>query len=274
MKTCLPLFLALTIAALGCKSKPDKQREDNTYAVVVGPPQEIPADWPMTREQYLLIGYNAYERALDSKALELAGLHSRKEIVEFAYEVLKMDLSPIERDMIESSGRAAQRGAYTLLSYYGSIEDAQKLFDAVKAIDGKVVDQNLDGQHTVYIKMVEALGYFLMRDHFMPQRERTLMQEIDDYLYQCSEISRDSCWDYEGRPEAIGSLMLAAIDGIERSCSDRVKARAKAQTAYPEGSITHQFGKSALEEIARIEDLADKIRKQLPPVLSESEIDR
>ncbi len=274
MKTCLPLFLALTIAALGCKSKPDEQREDNAYAMMAVPPEKVPADWPMTREQYMILGYDTPEHALDSKELEKAGLHSRKEIVGFAYKVLEMDLSPIARDMISSSGIAAQMGAYELLGYYGSIEDAQKLFESVKAIDGKTARENLDGKQYLYWKMVESLGYYLMRDHLMPQKDRTLMQEIEDFLYRCSDIEQISCWDYESRPKVIDALTLHAIEAISLGSSERMHLRAKKYVTYPQDSIYHLYGSIELENLAWVEERAEKIKRQLPPMLPESEIDR
>ena len=63
-------------------------------------PAHIPEDWPLTREEYALVGYTTEELALDRKVLEAAGLHSRKDIVDFANRVLERDVSPISRDRL------------------------------------------------------------------------------------------------------------------------------------------------------------------------------
>ncbi len=276
MKTSLILLTAAAIAAAGCQSKTKKTppRESEDVAQILGTPKKIPDDWPLTREEHDLLTRNAKTGALDPKKLERAGLHSRKEIVDFAYRVLQMDLAPIARDMMSTAYYLVPLGAYTLLGYYGSLEDAAAQFEAVKAIDGKAVAEGRTPESRKFESMVETLGYYLMRDHLMPQKDRRLMMEIEDYLYRCSELNAPSCWPYEGMETSNDELRINAFDAVAYGCSDRAKTRAKKYTAQNEGSIYYAFGEDALKDMARIESMREKLLKQLPPVLPESENER
>ena len=185
-----------------------------------------------------------------------------------------MDLAPVARDMTSNINYLVPLGAYTLLGYYGSLEDAAAQFEAVKAIDGEKVQKMSEAESDRLRPMIETLGYYLMRDHLMPQKDRRLMVEIEDYLYRCSAIESDSCWPYEGSNEVYDHLQSNAFYAVAYGCSDRTRARAKKYTTDTKGSIYEYYGRKALEEMARIEGMREKLLKQLPPVLSESESER
>ncbi len=276
MKPAILLLTAAALAAAGCQSKTQNvaPSETGSWGKVIPTPAVIPEDWPISREEYYLLTSDSQNRALDPQELQRAGLHSRKEIVDFAHRVLQMDLAPVARDMTSNINYLVPLGAYTLLGYYGSLEDAAAQFEAVKAIDGKAVAEGRTPESRKFEPMVETLGYYLMRDHLMPQKDRRLMVEIEDYLYRCSELNAPPCWPYEGMETSNDELRINAFDAVAYGCSDRAKTRAKKYTAQNEGSIYYAFGEDALKDMARIESMRDKLLKQLPPVLPESESER
>ncbi len=276
MKPAILLLTAAALAAAGCRTKPQTPapKASDAAAQILGTPKKIPDDWPLTREEHDLLTRNAKSGALDPKKLARAGLHSRKEIVDFAYRVLQMDLAPIARDMMSTAYYLVPLGAYTLLGYYGSLEDAAAQFEAVKAIDGQAVAEGRTPESRKFESMVETLGYYLMRDHFMPQKDRRLMMEIEDYLYRCSELNAPSCWPYEGMETSNDELRDGAFEAISYGCGERAKARAKKYAAEVEGCIYFVFGKDALEEMARVEGMQEKVVRQLPPVLPAMESER
>ena len=274
MKTALILPIAL-ILLTGCKSNSNQQESENRpVAAILGSPEIVPEDWPITKEEHDFLTYGLRMNALDSKALQSIGLHTRKEIVEFAYRVLEIDLDPIARTMNDDVYWLVPYGAYVLLSHYGSLEDAQKHFDAVRILDGQFSEQYHSPKGARARPMIETLGYYLMRDHFMPQKNRSLMAELEDYLYKCSEANAPSCWPYEGMPGTNNGLRVAALEAMSYSCSERAKQRAKMDTSDAQESVKKTYGTILLRKMESIEQNAAMIRRQLPPVLPEAEIDR
>ncbi len=274
----LRLLLCILIASFtaSCKSKPksEPQPEVTYMADREAPPQQVPDDWPITKEQYELIGWDTASKLLDPQAIEAAGFHSRKEIVEFAYRLLKMDYTPIARVMGERFEGEDRGAAYEILGHYGSLEDAKKHFDAVKAIDAGDYEKS-SAQHQILTDyMVRSLGYYLMRDHFLPQEDRDLMIEIEEFFYRCTEAGAHTCWLYNGQTTKVAYMQPSARYAIAKGCSERVKARAKAYASDPKGSWTEHCGHDILTIVKQTETNADRIRKQLPPVLPEKEIDQ
>ncbi len=271
-------MLALMTAVLlpGCHSMPQPapQTEVTYGGDREAPPQQIPDDWPITKAQYALIGWDTASKLLDPQAIEAAGFHSRKEIVAFAYRLLQMDYAPIARVMGGSNEGEDRGAAYEILGHYGSLEDARKHFDAVKAIDGNQYEHENVNQMILMHYMIKSLGYYLMRDHFMPQKENDLIQQIEDYLYQCSEINASSCWPYEGIETPNDYLREYARAAVNLGCSQRAQSRAQENASQLKGSLYELYGSDDLAFIERTEAKADRIKNQLPPVLPEEEIDQ
>ncbi len=275
MKTAILLFPAAAIFFLACHSKEHQQPEpEPSAAEILRSPDVVPKDWPLTKEEHDFLTSGVRRKAFDPKELQKIGFHTRKEIVAFAYRVLEMDLAPIARTMNRDAYRLVSEGAYVLLGLYGSLEDAQKHFDAVKALDGKL-SEDIESIEAVRAQtLIKTLGYYLMRDHLMPQKERTLMVEIEDFLYRCGELDTDSCWPYENMISPNNYFRSRALETSAYSCSERIKARAKEYAANPKGSLESSVGEIMLQKMAYAEQNAELFKKRLPPVLPESEIDR
>ncbi len=275
MKTAFFLIPAASLFFFACKSNElPQKRPDPPASAVLSSPKVVPADWPLTKDEHDFLTSSVRRKALDPKELQKIGLHTRKEIVAFAYRVLEMDLAPIARTMNDDAYYLVPNGAYVLISYYGSQEDARKHFEAVKALDGEFSefgDQAIRGRMS---PMIETLGYYLMRDHLMPQKERALMVELEDFLYRCSELDADSCWPYENMGSPNNYFRSSAVAAIGYGCSERTKIRAKKYAANPRGSLEFIEGEIMLAEIDYVENSGDFIKQRLPPVLPESEIDR
>ncbi len=272
------LLLAAACAVWGCRSKPhldlcnDSRFGDGKRGLPW--PSARPCDWPYALEEFSFLVHNARCGALDPEALQRVGLHSRKEITAFAHRVLKMDLSPCMSGVSSSVAGLASLGAYTLLGYYGSLEDAQAHFEAVKALDAGTLKKMSESERARLEPMVETLGYYLMRDHLMPQPKRELVAEIEDYLYRCSSIEGPSCWPHEEFDEAIHDLWSGAFSAMSLSLSRRAKKRAQKYADFPKESEPAFWGRIALKQIEIAEGLQERERKQLPPLLPEAEIDR
>ncbi len=272
------LLLAAACAVWGCRSKPhldlcnDSRYGDGKRGGIS--PSVSPSDWPLTQAEADFLIQNVRCGALDPEALQRVGLHSRKAITAFAHRVLQMDLSPCIRDAGSTASHLLPLGAYTLLGYYGSLEDARAHFEAVKALDVGMLKQMPEDEWQRLEPMVETLGFYLMRDHLMPQPKRELIAEIDDYLYRCSSLEEPSCWPHDEPLEAIHELWSGAFHAMSASLSRRAKKRAQKYADFPRDSGPAFWGMVALKDIEIAEGLQERERKQLPPLLPEAEIDR
>ena len=268
--------LILLVLCCGCKSKPETKeksvQEDTPIADMVGIPEKTPEDWPLTRDEVELLRGDLLK--LDPKPLEAAGLYKRSEIVKFAYKVLDLDLSPIERDLILITEGQLKGKAYYLLGLYGALGDAEKHFQDVKSIVHDVeYHKESDNDQRLHLRMVESLGFYLMRDHFMPQNDRKLMIEIEDYLLNCTIIDTPSCWPYPNRDNGNDDLRRYALNALAYSCSDRAKEQIKTYLAQPKELILHIAGECNQRHMEEIEARADEIREKLLPGLSEKEME-
>ncbi len=263
-------FIVLLLC-LGCKSKPETQVVQKTnieMAKEIGLPDVIPEDWPLTREEIEALEFSPV--GLYTKALESIGLHTRSEIVAYAYKLLEMDLSPLER--YRHAG-FFQGVAYQLLGLYGSLEDAEKHFHDVKSIvhQGEYLAEPLNDM-LKNMQMIRSLGFYLMRDHFMPQENRSLMVEIEEYLLSCTIIDTPSCWPFSDLENGNDELRRYALNALSYSCSEKAKERMKTYLSLPEQRLLHIEGKYDQKELEETEKRGDEIRAKLKPVLPAKEI--
>jgi hypothetical protein len=113
-----------------------------------------------------------------------------------------------------------------------------------------------------------------MRDHFMPQEDRSLMAEIEDYLLSCTVIDTPSCWPYPDLDNGNDSLRRYALNGLAYGCSARAEERIKTYLALPENDLFHIEGEYDRKEMEETQKRGDEIRAKLVPVLSESELSK
>ena len=266
-------FLILTIALWSCKSSPDTPsqsplKEEEIAFVHQGYfPRLAPKDWPLTREEVLFL--RSPRQVLTNPQLPTnAGFHTPQEIVDFVHRVLNTDLSPIGRDTKNLTPNVLQGHAYELLGLYGSAEDARFHLEEVKKIEGHAKgDANMKS-----LRMIQGLGYYLMRDHFMPQEDRAIIQEIEAYLEQCSDFDQPFCWPsnhqhlFPNKKKVINILNDGAFQALAYGCGEHVKSIAKEYSEYPQEGILHIIGENALNDIKHLESDAAQIRKLLPPV--------
>ena len=263
---------------LGCKSKPvivvqDSARGEIPEEKQIALPETKPDDWPITRAEVELLRSDHLK--LELKPWNELGYRHRADLVAFARKVLESDLAPIDRDLDNSFSGRIQGAAYQLLGLYGSIEDAARHFQDVKDIVHRggfykepVSDmlKNMD--------MVRSLGFYLMRDHFMPQSNRELMVEIEDYLLNCTVIGTPSCWPYPDFDNGDDDLRRYALNALAYGCSERTKERLKTYTSLKEPDLFLTEGRYDQEEMEKIEKRGDEIRAKLVPVLPESELSK
>ncbi len=284
-------LLSLACCHLQCDSnerEPEEEKPQDPcfhdtgyYDYVVVPP--MPSDWPYPDEWFDALRYSVHIRYFNPNTLIRSGLTSRKEIVRFARSLLRYELDP-ELDPDEYQAREiALTGAYDLLGIYGSLEDARMHFEAVKAIDASVeVEAVRDEQGfflyqnspaVTYGDMIESLGYYLMRDHFMPAKDRKLMREIEDYLYRCMDPQKPHCWGREDMDGLLDHYRLSAEDGFNLSCSDRANARLEEIREEIKGTWYEEVDYFNTDAIRCINSRQDKIRAYFPPVLPEEELE-
>ncbi len=270
-------LIALT-ACLGCKSKPADsvtalQTELRSTECIVAVPDVTPEDWPLTNREVEYLRGDLLK--LDLKALDAIGLHKRAEIVAFAKRVLAADLAPIERDLVLISEGQLKGKAYYLLGFYGSLEDATRHILEVKSIvhrEDPWTESPSDS--TKHERMIRALGFYLMRDHFMPQKDRALMTEIEDYLLSCTVIDTPSCWPYPDLDNGNDNLRRYALKALAYGCSARAEERIKSYLGESERKLLRLEGEYDREEMEKIEKRGDEIRAKLVPVLPESELSK
>ncbi len=175
----------------------------------------------------------------------------------------------------------AKGGAYYLLGYYGSLEDAQKIFEEVKQINSRDDTEEWEDQWIMYVRMIESLGLFLMRDRFMPQKDRALMTEIEEFLERCAELVKgEGCWTAEDQQSIRGTLCNVSFDALSDGGGQKIKAYLKKIEDYLEthsGREERRYAELQLKRITKntecLDSRAENIRKYFPPVQPEAEIE-
>ena len=272
------IFVSLmtSIFCFGCKSKPadpeeTSQSTDAPMEKGIALPDSTPDDWPLSVDEIRLLRRNHLK--LELKPWETLGFHNREDIVDLAHKTLASDLSPIARDVVDGFIGQLQGYAYQLLGLYGSLEDAERHFNAVKEIvhQGGLYEEPASNI-VRHWQMLRSLGFYLMRDHFMPQKERSLMVGIGDCLLSCTSSGTPSCWPYPDYDNGDDSLRRYALNALSYSCSERAKERIKTYTSLPEPDLFLTEGRYDQEEMEKIEKRGDEIRAKLRPVLSEKDL--
>ena len=245
-------------------------RASGTYAIITAP-NPIPLDWPLTQEQAdFLLNYNLEAMArltVNPKELLKVGFQSPKELVAFAWRLLETDLSPIIRDMPYLKGPGfIHKKLYMIIALHGDVEDAARLLNRLKGVVQFFGLGEVPGEHDANTVLAESMGFFLMRDHFMPQKDRALMQEIEDYLLNCTIYGTDSCWPRNDGSGGDDDMRRYALNALAISCGERGRARIKEYAALPD-EFSHIIAENRFELTKRIESYAHEIRHTLKPVL-------
>ncbi len=229
-----------------------------------------PADWPITWNQYRWLTKRNLHKSFDAEKLKQAGLKSGLVMRDFAVHLLEIDFAPLTRDF-GLPAWAAYREAYELLGLHGSLEDLQELFTRVKALEARHYTEESSLLIDIKEEMITALGYFLLRDHFHPIKDRALMEEIEDYLYRCSDWDGASCWKNLSPTKLKLPFRSAADDALAISLSARGMAH------YQEWVKAKDYNrrinaKVSLELIESLQKDEKFLRENLRPVLPYNEL--
>jgi hypothetical protein len=274
-------LLAVT-ALLGCnrsqKELAPKTAEQSTRHVgkgMAGPGpkrmKETPKDWPMTFEQldFLMTGSLEWvgRKSVDLKALNEAGFKTTKDLVAFAWDLLGRDLEPIRRDQGIDPGYI-HRDCYLLIGLHGDLEDASRLYHRLKSLVRKPSFQTSADELIANNMLAQSMGLFLMRDHFMPQEDRALMEEIEQYLLGCTIYGTPSCWPTEGIKGGDDGMRRYALKALAMSCGEKGRERIQEYADDPESDFSHIIAEVCFKQRDRVLGFEDDIKKTLSPVFA------
>ncbi len=147
--------------------------------------------WPFTEEQFQMLLSDAFEHSFDPQIRKKMQIETWEQMHDFIYALIESDYTKIVQNTVANAG-FFHKIAYQLLGLHGTIEDAEDLYRLVQNLSfmkGTPIDYE-----SAKFGMIRGLGFFLMRDHYFPQENRVLMQEIEDYLFYCSDWATPSCW--------------------------------------------------------------------------------
>ena len=229
-----------------------------------------PADWPITWNQYRWLTKRNLHKSFDAEKLKKAGLKSGLEMRNFAVHLIEMDWAPLTRDF-GLPAWAGYREAYELLGLHGSLEDLQALFAQVKGLVARYHDEEAFDWVEAKKAMIKALGYFLLRDHFHPIKDRTLMKELEAYLYRCSDWDEPSCWKVTDLTKWEQPFRAVTDDALAISLNARGIAR------YQEWAKLKDYNRRTDAEYSlrlggKLQKGAPFLREHLRPVLPYSEL--
>ena len=232
-------------------------------------PEVIPKDWPMTFEQFefLMSGHleSMGRRSVDPDALNRAGFKNQKDLVAFAWEMLERDLSPFKRDQAFAPGHIHQV-LYMIIGLHGDMKDAERLFHRLKNLKQKPSGIEPADEHVANKMLAQSMGLFLMRDHFMPQEDRALMEEIEDYLLDCTRYGTPSCWPREGLKSGDDEMRRYALMALAISCGEKGQARIQEYAEMP-GDFSHIIADVNFKLRDQVLSHGEEILQMLSPVL-------
>ena len=234
-------------------------------------PNPFPSDWPLTQAQAeFLILYKAETIArlsVDPQELLKVGFQSPKELVAFAWQLLETDLTPIERDMpyLRGAGFVRQK-LFVLIALHGDEEDAARLLERLKGVVQKSYLEESVGEYLEHTMLAESMGLFLMRDHFMPQKDRARMQEIEDYLLSCTRYGTPTCWPREDDLGPDDEMRRYALMALAISCGERGQARIQEYAEMP-GDFSRIIADVNFKLRDQVLSHGEEIPKTLSPVL-------
>ena len=271
----LLLILSLMIAC--SRSSPNEQSispaAQSSYGMPGASPKRMkttPSDWPLSFEQldFLMSGRleKMARRSAEPKNREQAGWKTPQEMVAFAWNLLEADLHPIERDQGIEPGKIHE-AVFFLIGLHGDLEDARRLFDRLKSLVQAPREVEASDEHSAHTALAEAVGFFLMRDHFMPQKDRALMEEIEAYLSNCARYGAPSSWPREDAPSGNDDMRRYALKALAISCGEKGRERIQEYLNQPEGTLGRIAGQVCFDLTKRVESEAEEIRRTLQPVL-------
>ena len=238
------------------------------------------SEWPFTDDQFKLLLYDAFDHSFDPALRKKMNVETWEQMHDFIYALIESDYTKIVQESVVDAGYFYKM-AYSLIGLHGSIEDAADLYAQVKEI---VFNRkgSLDHELAQY-GMIRGLGYFLMRDHYFPQKNRALMQEIEVYLFRCSDWETPSCWPYDygfteeefGRPfteHEKRPYRPIADEAISYGLSQRAFERCQKWLEAPQSLEMEWQAKLCISNLKGTEKFAQKIMPYLKPVLTYEEM--
>ena len=280
----LTVLTTLLLAAVySCSSSGEKNLSKTPQSSTDGPqlsaargpihlPNPFPSDWPLTQAQAeFLILYKAEAIArlsVDPQELLKVGFQSPKELVAFAWQLLETDLTPIERDMpiLRGAGFVRQK-LFVVIALHGDEEDAARLLERLKGVVQKSHLEESFGEYLEHTMLAESMGLFLMRDHFMPQKDRARMQEIEDYLLSCTRYGTPTCWPREDDLGPDDEMRRYALKALAISCGERGRARIQEYADDPQYEFSHIIAEHCFKLRDQVLSHGEEIPKMLSPVL-------
>ncbi len=233
-------------------------------------PKVTPKDWPMTFEQFNFLMSGSLQtlvrRAVNPEELKKAGFQSPKDLVAFAWDMLDADLTPFKRDQGFPPGYIHQ-ACFMMIGLHGDLEDAERLYHRLKSLVQKPIFEEAADESIANCALAQSMGLFLMRDHFMPQEDRSLMEEIEDYLLGCTKYGTPSCWPCADLDSGDDDMRRYALRALAMSCGEKGKARIQEYADDPQYEFSHIIADVCFELRDKVLIYGKEIPKMLSPVL-------
>ena len=275
MKSLLwPLAL---LCFLGCDPEPSEEITEYVYCEVESPGvrelNENDAVFPLDRWERWMLGTRV-EHMVMPNVLNMAGIHSRKEMMALTDRIF--DAASAYEDPNEMPAQIAHavRAAYLLLGFYGSIQDAHRIFQAVQHYRLDLDREAQDNESDWHRFRMRSLGYFLMRDHLKPQPDRELMAQIEDYLNACSHSIESSCWTQSHDHFAYTMDYSNALYALAYGNSAYVNQKCARDLERTDDPNYRLYAQKANAILACVNQNREFYTALLPPVMDEAEIDQ